>query len=119
MKKLVVLIVVVVAGLLVYNYSTTGTLSLVPSSFSMSDEERAVNALEERFANARKQYSQAGRSAGLTGMDTTGDAEGALRSVQTISNDLRELRKRLSDEPAKQKAQSLAASIEEYSTSLR
>ena len=119
MRKLAVLIVILVAGLLVYNYSTTGTLSLVPSSFTMSDDERAVDQLEERFADARKQYSQAGRSAGLTGMDTTGDAEGALRSVQMISNDLRELRQRLSDEPAKQKAQSLAASIEEYSSGLR
>jgi hypothetical protein len=52
-------------------------------------------------------------------MDTTGDADAAMRSVQTISNDLHELQKRLSSQPAKQKAETLAASIESYQRELR
>jgi len=119
MKKLLVLIAVVAVGLVVYNYATTGTLALVPPSLAMSQDERAVADLEERFEDARRQFSQAGRGAGLTGMDTTGDAEGALRSVQQISNDLRELQKRLPAGPAKQKAETLAASIQDYAKNVR
>ena len=119
MKKLAVLIVIVVAGLVIFNYATTGTLRLLPASISMSDEERAVADLEERFEAARKQYSQAARSAGLTGIDTTGDADGALRSVEQIASDLKKLQQELSSGPAKEKAQTLAASIEGYKRSLR
>jgi hypothetical protein len=119
MKKLLVLLGVVAVGLVVYNYATTGTVALVPPSMSMSADERAVADLEERFADARRSFAQAGRGAGLTGMDTTGDADAAMRSVQTISNDLHELQKRLSSQPAKQKAETLAASIESYQRELR
>lgn len=119
MKKLVVLVAVVAVGLVVYNYATTGTVALVPPSLSMSPDERAVADLEQRFEDARHEFAQAGRGAGLTGMDTTGDAEAAMRSVQQISSDLRELQKRLSSAPAKQKAETLAASIESYQRDLR
>lgn len=119
MKKLVVLIAVLAAGMLVYNYATTGKVSLLPPSFSMSDDERAVQALEERFEDARVQFSQAGRAAGLSGMDTSGDADGAMRSVERIATELADLQKRLPAGPAKEKADTLAASIEDYSRSLR
>ena len=119
MKKLVVLIAVLAAGMLIYNYATTGTLSVLPPSLAMSDDERAVQALEERFDDARRQFSQAGRSAGLSGMDTTGDADGALRSVQKIADELAALQQKLPSGPAKDKAETLAASIEDYTRSLR
>ena len=119
MKKLVVLIVILVAGLVIYNYATTGTLTLLPASLSMSEEERAVVELEKRFDAARQQYSQAARSAGLSGMDTSGDAAGALRSLEQIASDLRTLQQGLSSGPAKQKAETLAANIEGYKQSLR
>ena len=41
MKKFAVVLVVVVVGLLGYNYGTTGEFKLVPS-FSNSEEEQAV-----------------------------------------------------------------------------
>lgn len=119
MKKLLVLVAVVAVGLVVYNYATTGTVALLPPSLSMSADERAVADLEQRFEDARREVSQAGRGAGLTGMDMTGDADAAMRSVQLISNDLRELQSRLSSQPAKQKAETLAASIESYQRDLR
>ena len=119
MKKIVILVVIAVVALVIYNYATTGTVSLLPASMSMSADERAVADLEDRFDAARKQYSQAARSAGLSGMDTSGDAEGALRSVEQIASDLRKLQQELSSGPAKQKAETLAASIEGYKRSLR
>jgi len=119
MKKFVVLIAVLAAGMLVYNYATTGTVSLLPPSMTMSEDERAVQELEQRFDDARQQYSQAGRTAGLSGLDTTGDADGALRSVQKIATELASLQQRLPSGPAKEKAETLAATIEDYSRSLR
>jgi len=119
MKKLAVIIVILVAGLVIYNYATTGKVALLPASMSMSADERAVADLEDRFDAARQQYSQAARGAGLTGMDTTGDAEGAMRSLDQIANDLRKLQQELSSGPAKQRAETLAASIEGYKRSLR
>jgi len=118
MKKLAILIVILVAGLVIYNYATTGKVALLPASMSMSADERAVAELEERFDAARQQYSQAERGAGLTGMDTTGDAEGALRSVDRIAGDLAKLQQELSPGPAKQRAETLAANIEGYKRSL-
>jgi hypothetical protein len=85
----------------------------------MSEDERAVAELEERFDAARAQYSQAARAAGLSGMDTSGDADGALRSVEQIASDLRKLQQELTSGPARQKAETLAASIEGYRRSLR
>ena len=119
MKKLVVLIAVLAAGMLIFNYATTGKISVLPPSMTMSDDERAVQALEERFDDARRQFSQAGRTAGLSGMDTTGDADGALRSVESIAKELEALQKRLPAGPAKEKADTLAASIQDYTRSMR
>ena len=117
MKKIVVVILVVVAGLLAFNYVSTGRFALVPS-FAVSEDERAVKALEDRFNAAVKQYSQASRTAGMSGLDTTADAEAARVTVRQISKELKPLQKRLTSESAIRRAENLSAAVQEFSASL-
>jgi hypothetical protein len=117
-KKIVVVIVAVVAGLIAFNYVSTGEFSLIPS-FTLSEDERELKALEDRFKAATKQYSQAGRTAAVSGIDTTSDVEAARRSVRQISKELKALRKGLSSESSIRKAEELAASVRSFSESLQ
>ena len=55
MKKLIVLIVIGVAGLVGYNYYTTGEISLMPPS-SLSKEERELKRLEKDFHKAQNKF---------------------------------------------------------------
>ena len=118
MKKILIVVVIAVAGLIAYNYVNTGEITVIPS-FTLSEDERELKALEDRFNAAVRQYSQAGRTAGLSGLDTTADADAARRSVQQIDKDLKALRKRLSAESAIRKADELAASVRNFSASLK
>jgi hypothetical protein len=113
MKKIAVIIVIAVVGLVVFNYATTGELTLAPS-FAKSEEERAVQELRDRFAAATKQFAQAYRAAGLGGIDTTADADAALGSVKAIKRELEALRKKLTEERAKRKADELARAVREF-----
>lgn len=117
MKKAVIVILLLVAALIAYNYFTAGELTLIPS-FTKSEDERALEALEERFDQAVKQYSQAARSAGMAGIDTTADAEAARRAAEQIGKELKALRGRLSSESLKARAENLAASAKEFSDDL-
>jgi hypothetical protein len=118
MKKILIVIAVVIAGLIAYNYVTSGEFSVVPS-FTLSEDEKELKALENRFNAAVKQYSQAGRTAGLSGMDTTADAEAARLSVQQISKELKSLQKRLSSDSLIRRAERLAADVREFAEKLR
>ena len=117
MKKFVVVLVVAVVGLLGYNYATTGEFKLVPS-FSKSEEERAVLDLREDFAAAQKQFAQAHRSAGLSGIDTSADANAAVKSVKSTKRELEKLRKKLTEDKAKRIAGELASAVQAFERSL-
>ena len=118
MKKLVVVIALAVAGLVGFNFVTTGELTIVPS-FSTSNEERAVQDLEDEFTAAKKQVAQAYRSAAVGGIDTTGDADAAIKSVRQVKRELESLIKKLSEDKAKRKAEDLAAAVREFEKELR
>jgi len=96
MRNLITIAVVVVIGLVAFNYFTTGEFSILPGS-SMSPEERDVNRLKGDFRRAAQEYRQAGRQAGVSGMDTTAAAEIALTTVAGVERDLKLLRKETSD----------------------
>ena len=113
MKKLVVVIVVVIAGLVVFNYATTGKLTLAPS-FSKSEEERAVQNLWDRFSAAKKRFAQAHRTAATSGLDTTADADAAISSMKQIKKELASLRKKLTEERATRKADGLVTIVQEF-----
>jgi len=118
MKKLVLIVVVALAGLVGYNFVRTGELALVPRS--ATPEERQVADLEQRFDDARTQFSQAGRTAALSGIDTTADADAALRDVHDLEKSLAKLKSAL--EPgsaAARKAERLASAIAEFERQVR
>ncbi len=105
MKKLLVLIVVVVAGWAAYQYFVSPT--------GGSPEERELAALQERFDDARRQLTSAGRAAGVAGTDTTADAAAALEEVKRIQADLDKLRSRLSEE-GRREADRLASVLRQF-----
>jgi|GEM_PF-1010252 len=113
MKNIVVLIVVAVAALLAYNFFTNGELSLMPSGPS-SAEGRELMRLERGFEKAEKEFGQALRSAGMAGLDTTGDAEAAMDEARHVERDLAKLMPRLKAEDERRKAERLKMRIREF-----
>jgi capsule polysaccharide export protein KpsE/RkpR len=91
MKKLILLAVAVVAVWLGINYARTGRLALFPSAASPA--EQRVHDLEQELAAVESQISSAGRAAGVTGMDTTGDVSSLTARKEQIEKQLAEARK--------------------------
>jgi predicted negative regulator of RcsB-dependent stress response len=110
MKKLVVLILIGAAGLVAYNYYTTGEISLIPSS-SLSEEERELKQLEKVFHKAQNEIIQASRAASISGLDIPSDVTGALREIERVEQALIGLKRRISSEQAKTKVERLLSEI--------
>jgi hypothetical protein len=106
MKKLMIVIILLAGGLLAYNYAATGELTLIPS-FTLSQEEQQVSDLEDRFNRARKEMAQAGRSAGLTGMDTSSQMSAGLAQIAAIEKEAKTLAKELQEPGARQRLDDL------------
>ncbi|HSO21456.1 MAG TPA: hypothetical protein VLT81_01030 [Chondromyces sp.] len=118
MKNLITVAVVLVLGLVAYNYFQTGEFSIMPGG-SMSDEAREVNRLRGEFRRAAQEYRQAGRSAGLSGLDTTGDAEQALNAVEGVERDLRKLRGQVKEAEVRREIDELLAEIAKYKNDIQ
>ena len=112
-KNLITIAVVVVVALVAFNYFQSGEFKLLPGS-SMSEEEQELNRLKGEFRRAAQVYRQAGRSAGVSGMDTTSDAAAALTTLDGVVRDLKQLRKRTDDTEVKSKIDDLLAEIKKY-----
>jgi len=93
MKNIITLVVVVVVALVAFNYFSTGEF--------------------------KQAYRQAGRSAGISGMDTTSDAEAALKTVDSVEREVKALRKRTDDPDAREKIDALLAEIKKYKEDVR
>jgi len=112
-KNLITIVVVVVLALVAFNYFQTGEFKLLPGS-SMSPEEQELNRLKGEFRRAAQAYRQAGRAAGVSGIDSTSDAVAALETVDGVERDVKQLRKRTDDSEVKAKADELLAEIKKY-----
>src|SRR5262245_1009570 len=110
-KRLVLAVVLAAAAVFAYNYITTGQLTLIPSK-PMSDQEKELSDLEARLKSAVREYAQAGRAAGLSGMDTTSAAEAARVEVQQIQKRLDDLGRKASAE-TKEKVAKVKQELEE------
>lgn len=113
MKNLIVLVVVVALALLAYNFFTTGEISLMPGT-SKSPEEQELNRLRGAFRAAAQEYRQAGRGAGLAGLDTTSAAGAALAAVDGVERDLKALRKRVEDPSLQSEVDELLREVQKY-----
>lgn len=113
MQKIILIVVVIVLGLLAFNYFTTGELSLMPAG-SGSDGGDELNRLRGEFRAAAREFRQAGRSAGLSGMDTTDAAGAALAAVDRVEKQVESLVNRAEDPEVKTEAEKLLAEIRKY-----
>jgi hypothetical protein len=113
MKNLITIAVVVVVALVAFNYFQTGEFSIIPGG-GMSEEEKELNRLKGEFRRAAQTYRQAGRSAGVSGLDTTADVQAALQSVDGVERDVKALRKRTKDAEVKAKIDEFLAEIKKY-----
>lgn len=78
MKKLLILALLVGAAALAWNHFGK------PGNDALTD-------LENRLATAERAFHQAGRAAGLAGVDTTSDAARARQEVARVESALRDL----------------------------
>lgn len=97
MMKILVAVVLIVVALVGYNYLTTGKLALIPSA-TMSAQEREINDLIDSVKQATAQFAQAGRTAGMSGVDTTSDAEAARQQVIAVDKRLREMKSKVTEQ---------------------
>ncbi len=113
MQKIVLLVVVIVLGLLAFNYFTTGELSLMPAG-SSGDDGQELNRLRGDFRAAAREFRQAGRSAGLSGLDTTDAAAAALEEVESVEKAVESLAKNADDPEVKAEAEKLLKEVRKF-----
>jgi hypothetical protein len=78
MKKLLILAVIVAGAAFFWNKSQQGG-------------NGTLDELQHRLDAAEQSFQQAGRAAGVSGVDTTSDAGSALRDVEQVERELRDL----------------------------
>ena len=93
MKKVVLLLLVVLAIWVGVNYVRTGKLTLMPAT--MSEDERHLKDLQDEMKAIDDKIAQAGRAAGLTGMDTTNDVSALMARKEQLQKEIDEARKRM------------------------
>ena len=93
MKKLILLVLVVLGVWVGVNYVRTGKLSLFPPA--MSEEAQKLHDLQEELDAVNSQIAAAGRSAGMTGLDTTADVEALMIRKGQIEEKMAEARKKV------------------------
>lgn len=104
MRVVIVILILVVIGFLAYTYL------LAPRS----EEEKMVKALEDEFDQAVGNFLRAGRTMAGTGMDTTSDVHDAVRKIKKVERELEDLKNRLTEESAQNKADKLETKIKEF-----
>ena len=116
MKKVVVFVGFLVIVGLAASYVVKGGL---PFMQSLSEEEQEIKRLRGELRAAQTAYRQAGRAAGLSGIDTTAEAAAALREVDRISSELGALKKELESDAARLAAEKLEQEIEDFRREVR
>ena len=116
MKKVLALVAFLVIVGVAANYVIKGGL---PFMQSLSEEEQEINRLRGELRAAQTEYRQAGRAAGLSGIDTTAEAEAALAEVDRIAAELRELKRELESDAAKLAVERLEQEIEDFKREAR
>jgi hypothetical protein len=97
MKRVLAVIVLGVAALVAYNFVTTGKLALIPTA-RLTEQEKEIDDLVRQARETAASYLQAGRAAGLSGVDTTADAAVAREKIEAIQKRARELQKKATEE---------------------
>ncbi len=106
MKYLIWLVILVLAGFLVYNY-----LIRPPSA-----EEAEVKQLEKVFRSAADQYVASVRQMGMPGMSAIADPESPINKIKQVRKRLAGLKKDLTEKTAIVRAGRLEQRIHDFCT---
>jgi hypothetical protein len=107
-RKFLLAAFLIVSGMIAYNFVTTGKLSVIPSD-SRSPEEQQLASLESRVRSDGNAITGAGRTAGLTGMDTTADVESAMRDLEKVEKEIETLKDKSTSEQIRSRCDRLLA----------
>jgi len=105
MKRIIWLIIVLVAGYLIYTHF---------SSQELSEQETKIMDLEKDFKVAQKRFRQSGRMGALGGMDSSSEMEDAIAFALKIKDDLVILMDELTEENASKRAERLNEKINRF-----
>lgn len=106
MKYLIWLIILALAGFLIFHYL------IRPASA----EEAEVKQLEKVFRSAQDQYVASVRQMGTPGMAATADPESAVNKVKQVRERLAALKKDLTEKTAIVRARRLEQQINDFCT---
>jgi hypothetical protein len=112
MTKIIMVIIIVVAGLFAYNYFTTGEMSLIPTT--LTEEEQEVKSLVDRFRTAQRMVRQAERSAAVGGIGNIDAVEDEMDAIERIESELITLIDSLEEDSAIEMAEQLEHEIDDY-----
>jgi len=93
MKKVVLLVVVLAIAWIGFNYVKTGQFTLLPTT--MSADEEHLQDLQAELAQVNAKMAQAGRMAGMTGMDTTSDVAALMEQKTRLEKEIAEAKKKV------------------------
>ncbi|HET6278753.1 MAG TPA: hypothetical protein VFG08_08220 [Candidatus Polarisedimenticolia bacterium] len=93
MKKLIIFIAALAIAWFGVNFLRTGQLTLSP--VTQSEAERRIADLEDELAQIKSQIAQAGRTASMSGVDTTADVESLMKRQEALEKEIAEARKGL------------------------
>lgn len=118
MRKIIMLIVIALAGLVAYNYFTTGEISLIPSS-PISEEAQELKCLADDFRKAQREVKQAERIAAVSGVGSPLEVEDAITEIERIEKELITLKGRLESESTQREAERLEKKIKAFKSGIR
>lgn len=104
MKTIAILLILGAVGYFGYNHFIK----------PLTGEEQEVQAIEKRYDAALEEYLQAVRKAGGLGMDTIGDVEDAIRKIRSCKTALINLKRRLKEPSALEKANALETQMRKF-----
>jgi hypothetical protein len=100
-KAILVILLIAIAAFVIYKQT----------HHPASDEELAVQAIEERFRTAQAKFMGSAGGGLTVGLDS---AEQAVVDVQKVRRELDKLRQTLTEEKAVARAEDLAARVDEF-----
>jgi|AMFO01.1.fsa_nt_gi hypothetical protein len=112
MKKLLWLLVFVVAGVAGYTYLTTGRLRILPRHHSAASQQ--VEKLAGEFHALLREYKSAGQAAGVAGVDTSYEAGTVRLKALRIQRQVGALAVKITDETERRDAEKLQAEIQRF-----
>jgi len=108
MKKVIVLILVAVAGVLVFQKIAKGRAG----SSGHSPEQQIIRSFDDRIDAAGRQIAQASRSSSLSGLDTSSGVESALRDLERLESEIQALKGKTTSEEIRLECDRLMKKVE-------